>query len=183
MITLLRIRWEDKISDPWVLGSIMKYPSPLAVVEGMKQRQSSEETGPAQAFLSSERRQAVPEDSSSAGEVKEGSQECSRGHRRGLLLELQQGVEGVKAKCGTDHLECRIQHRLSPHSHKDQGPGRYLERCRIQVSKYVFGGSQNRTHRRGMVVVSLTGQALQAVHEGRMQGKRATEESPGGSGG
>lgn len=79
----------------------------------------------------------MPEDSSSAGEVKEGRQECSRGHRRGLLLELQQGVEGVKAKCGTDHLESRIQHRLSPHSHKDQGPGRYLERCRIQVSKYL----------------------------------------------
>lgn len=63
---------------------------------------------------------SVFEDSSSAGEVKDCSQECSRGHRRGLLLELQQGVEGVKAKCGTDHLESRIQHRLSPHSHKDQ---------------------------------------------------------------
>ena len=48
---------------------------------------------------------SVFEDSSSAGEVKDCSQECSRGHRRGLLLELQQGVEGVKAKCGTDHLE------------------------------------------------------------------------------
>ena len=31
--------------------------------------------GPAQTFLGSERRQAVPEDSSSAGEVKEGRQE------------------------------------------------------------------------------------------------------------